>query len=216
MKSYVVIGLGLFGGEIAKKLYELGQEVIAIDKKEEFINEVADSVTRAAVGDATDPQVLKALGVKNCDCAVVAVGSDLGASVLTTMNLKKLGIPYIVCKAQNETHRMILEKIGADQVIIPEHVVADKIARSLATPNIMEYIELSNDYGIIERKAPAGWEGKTLREMNIRAKYGVDIIAVRNGDKIRVTPGADYKFGDESDLVVLGDYDSLEKFKKIK
>ena len=145
MKSYVVIGLGLFGSCVARQLCGLGSEVLAIDMDAELVQAISGDVTNAVVADAQDKEVLKALGVGNCDCAVVAIGDDLGASVLATMNLKELGVPYIVCKAHDSTHRKVLEKLGADKVVIPEREVAEKLAHSLSSPNVLEFIELSKD-----------------------------------------------------------------------
>ncbi len=150
MKSYVVIGLGRFGTEMALKLYNCGEDVMAIDTNEVIIDKLADRVTKAVAADARDLDVLKKLGVDDFDGAIVAVGSDLGASALITMNLKTLGVPYILCKAHDDTYREILEKLGADRVIIPEREMADKLAMGLTTAGVMEYIELSNEYGIVE------------------------------------------------------------------
>ena len=216
MKSYAVIGLGRFGSQIATRLYEYGEDVLAIDRQELLINQFADRVTRAVVADAKDKTVLKSLGVADCDCAIVALGSELASSVLITMNLKSLHVPHIICKAHDDTHREILEKLGADQVIIPERVIADKIASSLAAPNILEYIELSNDYGIVEVKAPKSWVGKSFRELNVRDDFGVTVIAVKQAEQIKVSPSALYKVSEDATLVLLGDYEALEAIQTLK
>ena len=216
MRSYAVIGLGRFGSQAAARLYEYGEDVLAIDQEETLVNQMADRVTRAVIADAKDKAVLKSLGVADCDCAIVALGSDLAASVLITMNLKSLNVPHIICKAHDDTHREILEKLGADEVIIPERVIADKVASSLASPNILEYIDLSDDYGIVEVKAPASWVGKTIRELNVRKEYGTNILAVRQNDAIEVSPSAQYVIPAEATLVLLGDYTSLNAIKKLK
>lgn len=216
MKSYVVVGLGRFGMQIATRLYEYGEDVLAIDISEDLVNQAADHVTRAAVADAKNKEVLRGLGVQSCDCAIVALGSDLSASVLVTMNLKALEVPKIICKAHDDTHSEILYKLGATDVIIPERAVADKLSRSLSSPNVLEYIELSDDYGIVEIAPPRSWVGKTIRDLNIRAKFGVNIIAVKSGESIRVSPSADHKVEGDSVLVLLGDYNSLGKIESIK
>jgi len=216
MKSYAVIGLGRFGTQIATRLYEYGEDVLAIDSDETLVNQIADRVTKAVAGDAKNKNVLKSVGVTECDCAIVALGSDLAASVLITMNLKSFNIPHIICKAHDDTHCEILKKLGADQVIIPERVIADKVASSLAVPNILEYIELSNDYGIIECKAPASWTGKALRDLNIREKFGVTVIADKQGENVIISPGGNHVVQNDTTLVLLGDYKSLEGIKDLK
>ena len=215
MKSYVVIGMGRFGSEVALRLCEMGCEVLAIDTSSELIQHMSDVVTQAVVADARDKDVLKALGVRNFDNAVVAIGGDLASSVLAVMNLKELGVPYIVCKAHDETHRQVLMKLGADQVVIPEKEQAARLARSLASHNVLDYIELSSDYGIVEVTAPKSWVGKSLKELNIRAKLGLNIIAVKQGEKINVSPGADYAICSDDVIVVLGDAIALEKVQKL-
>ena len=215
MKSYIVIGLGRFGQTLARQLCSLGAEVLAMDVRSDLVQQVADEVTHAVVGDSQDKDVLRALGVKDFDCAIVAIGSDLASSVLTVMNLKELEIPYIICKAHDETHRRVLEKLGVDRVIIPEQENAVRLARSLNSHNVLDYIELSEEYGILEIPAPRGWQGKTLKELNIRAKLGVNIIAVESGGITNVSPAADYKILPGDVLVVLGDNYSLEAVQKL-
>ncbi|MEE0109936.1 MAG: TrkA family potassium uptake protein [Oscillospiraceae bacterium] len=215
MKSYIVIGLGRFGQTLARQLCMLGAEVLALDVRNDLVQQVAEDVTHAVVGDAQDKEVLRALGVRNFDCAIIAIGSDLAASVLTTMNLKELGVPYIICKAHDETHRRVLEKLGVDRVIIPEQENAQRLARSLNSHNVLDYIELSEDYGILEVPAPKAWVGKTLRELNVRAKLGVNIIAVENGKSTNVSPSADYQIQAGDVMVVLGDNYSLEAVQKL-
>lgn len=210
MKSYVVIGLGRFGSCVARQLCALGGEVLAIDTSHELVQQIAGDVTNAVVADAQDKDVLKALGVGECECAVVAIGDGLSASVLATMNLKELGVPYIVCKASNEINRKVLLKLGADKVLLPEREVAERMARSLISPNVLEYIELSKDYGIVEVAAPKSWLDKSIRDLNVRAKLGVNIIAVKQNDSVNVSPPADYVVQKEDIMVILGDYDALE------
>ena len=143
MKSYVVIGLGRFGSAAAKRLVELGCEVLAMDRNGDLVQPISSRVTQAVVGDARDKEVLRALGAKDFACGIVAIGDNLADSVLATMNLKELGVPYIVCKASDETHRQVLMKLGADKVVIPEQEYADRLAKNLSSPNVLDYIELS-------------------------------------------------------------------------
>jgi len=215
MKSYVVIGLGRFGQTLARQLCMLGAEVLAIDISNDLVQQVADDVTHAVVGDAQDKEVLRALGVRDFDCAIVAIGSDLAASVLTVMNLQELEVPYIICKAHDETHRRVLEKLGVNRVVIPEQENAARLARSLNSHNVLDYIELSEDYGILEIPAPKSWIGKTLKELNVRAKLGVNIIAVESGSQTNVSPSADYLIQAGDIMVVLGDNYSLEAVQKL-
>ena len=215
MKSYIVIGLGRFGSQAAKRLYEQGCEVLAIDRNPDLVQAVSNLVTQAVVADARDKEVLRVLGAKDFECAIVAIGDGLADSVLATMNLKELGIPYIVCKASDETHRQVLIKLGADRVVIPEQEQADRLAKNLSSPNVLEYIELSEEYGIIEIPAPKSWQGKSLKELNVRAKMGVNIIAVEKSLKINVSPAADYRIEAEDIMVVLGDTAALEAVQKL-
>ena len=215
MKSYLVIGLGRFGQTLARQLCMLGAEVLAMDVHSDLVQQVAEDVTHAVVGDAQDKEVLRALGVRDFDCAIIAIGSDLAASVLATMNLKELEVPYIICKAHDETHRRVLEKLGVDRVVIPEQENATRLARSLNSHNVLDYIELSEDYGILEVPAPRVWVGKTLKELNVRAKLGVNIIAVESGKTTNVSPSADYLILVGDVMVVLGDNYSLEAVQKL-
>ena len=215
MKSYIVIGLGRFGTEVARQLCSLGCEVLAVDSQSELVQQISGDVTHAVVADARDKGVLKALGAKEFDCAVVAIGGSLADSVLATMNVKELGVPKVVCKAHDETHRQVLLKLGADQVVIPEQENAGRLARSLSSHNVLDYIELSEDYGIIEVPAPKSWHGKSLKELNVRAKLGVNIIAIKSLGDINVSPSADYAIQSEDVMVVLGDSIALKEVQKL-
>ena len=213
MNSYVVIGLGRFGAEIATKLYACGEEVMAVDLDEQIVDKIADRVTRAVAADARDRDVLEKLGVENFDRAVVAVGSDLAASALITMNLKALGISYIICKAHDDTYREILEKLGADRVIIPEWEAADKLALGLTHAGVMEYIELSEEIGILEIEPMDRWVGKSIRNLDLRSKFGLNVIAMRRGNDITIPPDIDVPLEETFTLVILGSYEALEKLK---
>ena len=214
MKSYVVIGLGRFGAELATRLYACGEEVMVIDTDEGLVDKIADRVTRAVVADARDPDVLKKLGVENFDRAVVAVGSDLAASALITMNLKTLNVPFIICKAHDDTYKDILSKLGADRVIIPEREVADKLALGLTHAGVMEYIELSQEFGIVEMEPIPEWIGKSIRQLDMRKRYGVNVIAIRREDSITIPPDIDTPIAANAIIVMLGKYDMFENLKK--
>ncbi len=215
MKSYAVIGLGRFGAQVARELCALGCEVLAMDISPELVQQISADVTHAVVGDGQDKEVLKSLGVRNIDCAIVAIGDNLAASVLVTMNMKELGVPYVVCKAHDDVHRRVLEKLGASRVVIPEQENAYRLAKSLSCPNVLDYIELSEDYGIVELPAPKSWYSKTLKELNVRAKLGVNILAVRREGKINVSPSADYQVLEGDVMVVLGDSKAIESMQRL-
>ncbi|MBQ8797381.1 MAG: TrkA family potassium uptake protein [Oscillospiraceae bacterium] len=215
MKSFVVIGLGRFGREVARSLCRQNCEVLAIDISAELVQQISEDVTQAVVGDARDKEVLRALDAKSFDCGIVAIGDSLGDSVLATMNLKELGVPYIVCKASDEIHKQVLTKLGADRVVIPEKENAARLAKSLGSTNVLDYIELSEDFGIIETPAPEKWDGKSLIELNVRAKLGVNILAVKREGTITVSPAADYRILKGDTLVVLGDNAALKAVQKL-
>ena len=213
MKSYIVIGLGRFGAEIAAKLYECGEEVLAVDTDESIIDKIADRVTKAVACDARDRDVLEKLGAANFDRAVVAVGSDLAASALITMHLKALNVPFIMCKAHDDTYREILEKLGADRVIIPEREVADKLALGLTHAGVMEYIELSEEYGIVEMEPVSSWIGKSIQELELRTRYGANVIAIRKGESIQIPPDIQAPIAADEIMVMLGSYEMFDRLK---
>ena len=213
MKNILLIGLGRFGGELATRLYAGGEEVLAVDVDEGPVDRIADGVTRAVAADARDRDVLEKLGVGNFDRAVVAVGSDLAASALITMNLKALGMSYIVCKAHDDTYREILEKLGADRVIIPEREVADKLALGLTHAGVMEYIELSEEYGIVEMEPVSSWIGKSIQELELRTRYGANVIAIRKGESIQIPPDIQAPIAADEIMVMLGSYEMFDRLK---
>ncbi len=214
MKSFVVIGLGKFGSRIAKRLYQMGCEVLAVDIDNEKVQQIADNVTQAVMGDARDKDVLRALGVRNCDCAIVAMAGDVGSSVFVTMTLKELEVPQVVAKAQGPMHQRILEKLGADIIVIPEREMADRLAHKLVEPNILDFIDLSEDYSLVEEQAPAVWFNKSIKDLSIRARLGINIIAVKNGESINIAPGADYIIREGDVVVIVGKNDALAKLRK--
>ena len=212
MQSFVILGLGRFGQSVAKTLYELGHEVLVIDENESLIQSISNHITYAMVGNVTDENVLKAVGIKNFDAAVVSTGKNLESSILVTQMLKEMGIKYILVKAQNELHARVLTKLGADRVVFPEQDMGVRVAHNLVSTNIIDYIELSPDYTIVEINAPKRWEGKTLKELNVRAKHGINIIAIKSRLKINVAPIADYIIKSNDILVVIGSKSDIDKF----
>ena len=215
MKTFVVIGLGRFGSAVATELSSLGHEVLAVDEREDHVQRVAEKVTHAVTGDARDPSVLRALGVRNYDCAVVAVGDDIGNSALITLNLKEIGVKRVICKAQSHVHRKVLEKIGADRVVFPEQEMALRLARNLANGDILNFIELSEEYSIMECRCPRQWQGKSIRELDARARHRLNIIAIRRGGGMTISPGGEYALQEEDELVVLGRNEDIREVERL-
>lgn len=212
-KQFVVIGCGRFGSSVAKKLYELGVEVMAVDKNEETIQNISDYITYAVQADATDENTIKSLGIRNFDVAVVSIGGDIQASILVTLMLKELGVKYVVAKAQNDLHGKVLYRIGADRVVFPEREMGIRIASNLVSDNILEYIELAPDYSIMEIVALKSWTGKTLKEIDMRNQYGINVMAVKHGDEIDITISADEVLVEGDVLVVIGHNENLKKIQ---
>ena len=214
MKNYVVIGCGRFGSSVAKTLYSLGHEVLAIDKNEEKIQNIAEQVTHAVEADCTDENVLKSLGIRNFDVAVISIGSDIQSSIMATLICKELGVQYVLYKAQNELQAKVLYKIGADRVVFPERDMGIRVAHNLVSQNVLEYIELDPHYSIAEILATSKWIGKTIGQLDLRANYGITVMAVKQGININISPEADdvLKAGDI--LVVIGKNEQINKVEE--
>lgn len=208
-KQFVVIGLGRFGRSIAKELYDNGCEVLGIDIDEEIVQNVVSYVTHAVQADSTDEETLKALGVRNFDVAIVAIGSDVQASIMTSLLLKEMGVQYVLAKALTDLHGKVLGKIGVDRVVFPEREMGIRIANSLMSGHIMDYIELSSEYSIVETSVLKDWAGKTLKDLNLRAQYGLNVVAIRNKDKINISPDPEVALKEEDVLVVIGSMEGL-------
>ena len=216
MKTYLVVGLGRFGTAVARKLRELGNEVMVIDEQAESVQRLSNYVTYAVVGDARDEEVLASLGVGNLDCAIVAIGENLAASILITLNLKSLGVPQVICKAKDDLQKRALEKIGADRVVIPEQEMGMKLAQNLTSSSVLDYVELSKGCGLAELVTPAAWEGKTLSEIDVRKKYGVTVAALRKADgDLTVFVDAGYRLKGDDELILVGSHDDLSRVQKL-
>ena len=187
MKKVVIIGLGIFGFNIMKELYDNGFEVIALDKSKEAVQRARDYSTKAIVADGTDKDVMEIIGIHEDDTVIISFGEDLAASTLITLHLRQMKIKNIIVKAPNEEHKLILEKVGATEVIIPEKEIAGKVAKSLISPNVLDYLPLSDDYMIFEMAPPNSFLGKTIGELQLRGKYHIEVIAVRDilSDRIK-------------------------------
>lgn len=215
-KQFVVIGLGRFGSSVAKTLYESGHDVLAIDKDEDLVQEISDSVTHAVQMDATDENALRTLGLRNFDVAVITIGSSIQASVMVTLIVKELGVKHIIAKGNSEIHAKVLYKIGADRVVLPEKDMGVRVAHNLVSSNILDYIELSPDYSIIEIEVPNTWVGKTLRELKVRATFGINIMAIRKADDVvNISPNADDVIEESDILIAIGASDELSKLENM-
>lgn len=213
-KQFIVIGLGRFGSSVAKNLYKLGYEVMAVDMNEDIVQDISNEVTHAALVDATDENSLKALGIRNFDVAVITIGENIQASIMITLMVKELGVNYIISKANNELHAKVLEKIGADRVVLPERDMGVRVAHNLASSNIMDYIELSPEYSIMEISPLEDWYGKSLQELSLRSKYGLNIIAIKSDGSINVNPLAGDLITSGSILVAVGSEKDISKLDR--
>lgn len=208
-QSFAVLGLGSFGQSVAKTLYALGHEVLAIDGNEEVVQTISDNVTHAIEGDCRDENVLRAVGIRNFDVVVVAIGQDLEASILITTMLKELGVSYVVAKAHSLMHSRILKKVGADKVVFPELDMGVRVANTLSNVNVVDQLSLSDGYSIVEINCPESWVGKSMIELDIRARYGINVLAVRAGDDIDVSPDPHRIFSKEDVVIVIGADDDM-------
>jgi trk system potassium uptake protein TrkA len=215
-KQFVVIGLGHFGSSVARTLYSMGNDVLAIDCSEELVQQISDDVTHAVQLNATDENSLKQLGIRNFDVAVIGTGTDLQSSIMITLLVKEMGVKYIIAKAMNELHAKVLYKIGADRVVFPERDMGVRVAHNLASSNILDYIELSPNYSIIEITALPQWEGKTLSDLNIRSKFGLNVMAIKKGEDINISPVADDIVEQSDVLVVIGETEAINKIEKLR
>ncbi len=215
MRRVVVIGLGIFGFNIAKDLFENGIEVIAIDKNKEVIQKIKDFCTKAILADGTDKEVMESIGIHPDDAVIISFGEDLAASTLITLHLKELKVKDILVKAPNEDYKHVLEKVGATEVIIPEREMADKVAKSLITPNVLDFIPLSKDYTICEMVPPNSFFGKTIGELHLRSRYQIEVIAIKEvlQDRLQMVPKAEFVIKDTDVLVVIGKEQDIQKIK---
>ncbi|WP_046175184.1 potassium channel family protein [Domibacillus indicus] len=213
-KEFVVIGLGRFGGSICRELSEQGMEVMAIDLDEDRVNEFASIASHAVVADTTDESVLKSLGIRNFDHVIVAIGDDIQSSILTTLMLKEVGVKKVTAKAQNDYHEKVLLKIGADQVVHPERDMGRRLANNIVSNNVLDYLELSDEHSIMEIIANETLAGNTLIDLDIRARYGINIVAIKRGKEIIVSPQADEPIHLNDILIIIGADNDIDRFEK--
>ncbi|WP_018752126.1 potassium channel family protein [Paenibacillus sanguinis] len=212
-QQFVVIGLGRFGSNLALELVGLGYEVLGIDRNEELVQELSDQLTHAVAADATDEEMLKSLGVRNFDCGIVAIGNDIQMSILAAILLKELGIKTVVAKAISLLHGRALEKLGVDRIIYPERDMGIRVAHQLVTPNLLDYIELSKEFSIVEMKVPARMHGKSLGELNTRSRFACSVVALHRGDSLMVAPTAMDQLCEGDIMVIIGGNEKMEQFE---
>lgn len=213
-QQFVVIGLGRFGASIALELMSMGYEVLGIDRNEEVVDDMSNVLTHAVTADATDEEALKSLGVRNFDCGIVAIGNDVQMSVLTAILLKELGVTTVVAKAISILHGRALEKLGVDRVVYPERDMGIRVAHQLVTPNMVDYLALSKDYTIIELNVPPILDGKTLSELNTRARFGCSIVALHKPGGIIIAPTTMDHLEVNDIMVVIGSNTNIAEFEK--
>lgn len=212
INSYAVIGLGRFGTSIATKLSEAGQEVLGIDINEEKVEDANSVVTHAMIADTTEIEALKSIGIRNFDTVIVAIGNDIQASILSVLLLKELGVKKVIAKALNKLHGQVLYKVGADWVVHPERDMGERVAHQLLSPNVLNFIELSDKYSVEEIKIPDCMSNKSLRELDLRAKYNLSVIAIRHNNTIKISPSPDERIERDDVLVVIGENADLARF----
>ena len=211
-KSFLIIGLGRFGQSTARMLTTLGHEVLAVDKRADRVNAIKDSVLHAVQADTTDERAIMQLGIRNFDCVVICIGDDIRASVLATVLCREMGAKKIVAKAQDDLHKKLLIKTGADRVVQPEHDGGIRLARSLVSDGVLDALDLSEDYSIHEIEIPKDWVGRSLAQIDVRNRFGVSIIAIRRDGHVTVNLDPTSAFHNDDSIYLLGDDESLEKF----
>lgn len=213
MKQFIVVGLGRFGSSVALTLAENGHDVLAIDENHQKIQDISNSVTHAVEVDATDEEALKTLGVRNFDVAIVSIGDNLHANILCTLILKELGVPYVIVKAQDNLHGKVLTKVGADRVVYPERDMGERIAHNLISSNVLDYLEFAPDYSVVEIMSSDNMAGKSLGELEFRSKFDVNVMAIKRGQHLNMSPGASDKILENDTLIVMGKNENLDKLR---
>ena len=210
-KQFVVLGLGSFGASVAVTLQQLGCDVVAVDQDMERIEDVADRVTYAMQADIGDPELFDVLGKESFDGIVIASSENLEGSIMATLAAKEAGIPYVLCKAHNKRYAEVLRKVGADAVVFPEKEMGKRIAKNLVSANLADWIELSPDYSIVETATPARWVGRTLKELDVRRTYEVNVVGMKREDRVEISLDPDLPLEEEMILMLIGSNEALEK-----
>lgn len=210
-KSYAVFGLGKFGYSVASALSESQCEVLVIDKDEELIQEIADKVTYAIKADVTEAGVLESLGISNMDVVIVAIAENMEASIMATIYAKDVGVPYVLTKAMNELHATILKRIGADEVIFPERSMGQRVAKNLLSGGFIDLFELSSSFSMVEFMVPQPWVGRNLKELNVRDRLKVNVIASKTGEEVNVNMDPNEPLKEDQMLIVVGNNEDLSR-----
>lgn len=215
-KEFVIFGVGDFGMNVAKTLSNFGATVMVVDKDENQLEKIVHEVTHTICADATNPEAMKQLGIRNYDGAIVGTGHSLETSVLITMQLKEMEVPFIMVKASTDIEGRILTRVGADKVIFPDREMGIRVGNDIMNGNYFEAIELSDEYSIVDMAAPSVWVGKSLQQLNIRSRYGVSIIGIRGLEEININPAAEYKLKEQDVLIVLGHNTEIQRLREMK
>lgn len=213
-KDFAVIGLGTFGGSICKELSKMGMEVLAIDKDEHIVADYSHIATQAVVADAKEEQVLQELGIWNFDHVIVAIGNDIQSSILITIMLKELGVKKVTAKALNDIHEKVLRKVGADHVVHPERDMGRRLAHNLISSNVLEYLALSDKYSIVELQVNGPIVGRSLIDLNVRARYGINVVAIKRNEDLIVSNVAEEILQEYDILVAIGSDEDIARFEK--
>ncbi len=213
MKQLAVLGLGSFGYSLAVRAYELGFDVYAIDTREDLIQSIANNVTMAVRADAGDMNTLKSIGIHNVDIVVIALSSNINASLNALINAKDLGVETVYAKAHSDQHAKVLTKLGADKVFFPEREMGERLAQDMVAGNILDIFEIDSKHTIVEISAPKSWLNKSLVELNLRARYSINIIALKTGEDVNISPDPETKIKEKDKLIVVGENDTIEKLR---
>ena len=213
-KSYAVFGLGRYGRAVATELVNSGADVLAVDSDEAIVNSVVGEIPYCKCADVTEAEVVKQLGLANVDVVIIAMASNLEASVLATMLCKEVGVKTVIAKCANEMHKKILSRVGADKVVFPEFESGVRLAKNLLSSGFADLIDLSNEVSMVEMSVKTEWVGKTLKELNLRKKYGMNVVAIRQGESVNVNVDPDGALTAEMELLVIGNTSKLAKLNK--
>ena len=216
-KEFVVIGLGRFGSNVAGSLHNMGYGVLGIDSDETKVQRNVDHCTHVVEADATDQHILRSLGVGDFDVGIVSIGNNLEASVLVTLLLKELGVPQVISKASSDVHGKLLRRVGADRIVFPERDMGLRLANRLALDNVVDYLEITPDVSIVEITTPPAMQGKTLRQLDLRARFDINVLAIRSsGEQVVVSPSPDVPIAEGDILVALGTNDAMRKWQRFQ